>query len=202
MQPLDPRVEIGRVRLRVGDLNRALSFYAGVLGFEITGRRGSSSALLGTGGYAHHIALFAGDGPADESAGLSTSQRFAIRYPDRVSLGNALLRIEEAGIAVERAIDDGTSESLYVRDPDGHLVELYLRSSTGGARERCNRSTRNGCGRESRIAPIDCPVAGDGRLRGVDAARFERREPAAATGSSIAAASPAQSPARRHTRRV
>lgn len=125
MQPLDPRVEIGRVRLRVGDLDRALSFYAGVLGFEITDRRGSSSALLGTGGYAHHIALFAGDGPADEAAGLSMSQRFAIRYPDRVSLGNALLRIEEGGIAVERAIDDGTSESLYVRDPDGHLVELY-----------------------------------------------------------------------------
>ena len=125
MQPLDPRVEIGRVRLRVGDLDRALSFYAGVLGFEITDRRGASSALLGAGGYAHHIALFAGDAPADGSAEVSTSQRFAIRYPDRVSLGNALLRIEEGRIAIERAIDDGASESLYVRDPDGHLVELY-----------------------------------------------------------------------------
>lgn len=125
MQPLDPRVEIGRVRLRVGDLDRALSFYAGILGFDITDRRGASSALLGAGGYSHHIALFAGDAPADGSAEVSTSQRFAIRYPDRVSLGNALLRIEEGRIAIERAIDDGTSESLYVRDPDGHLVELY-----------------------------------------------------------------------------
>ena len=137
MQPLDPRVEIGRVRLRVGDLDRALSFYAGVLGFDITDRRGASSALLGAGGYAHHIALFAGDAPADGSAEVSTTQRFAIRYPDRVSLGNALLRIEEGRIAIERAIDDGTSESLYVRDPDGHLVELYCdhprAESTSGA---------------------------------------------------------------------
>ena len=137
MQPLDPRVEIGRVRLRVGDLDRALSFYVGILGFDITDRRGASSALLGAGGYAHHIALFAGDAPADGSAEVSTTQRFAIRYPDRVSLGNALLRIEEGRIAIERAIDDGTSESLYVRDPDGHLVELYCdhprAESTSGA---------------------------------------------------------------------
>jgi len=125
MQPLDPRVEIGRVRLRVGDLDRALSFYAGILGFEVTDRHGASSALLGAGGYAHHIVLFSNDATAEQSAELSTSQRFAIRYPDRVSLGNALLRIEEGRIAVERAIDDGMTESLYVRDPDGHLVELY-----------------------------------------------------------------------------
>jgi catechol 2,3-dioxygenase len=125
MQPLDPRVEIGHVRLRVGDLDRALSFYADLLGFEITQRREASAAFLGAGGFAHHIALYTGDAAADVPADRSSPQRFAIRYPDRVALGNALLRVEQGRIPIERAIDDGMSESVYVRDPDGHVIELY-----------------------------------------------------------------------------
>jgi catechol 2,3-dioxygenase-like lactoylglutathione lyase family enzyme len=132
MEPLDPRVEIGRVRLRVGDLDRALSFYAGILGFEVAHRRGGLFALLGAGGFAPHIGLYAGEVPGE----ASTSDRFAIRYPDRVALGHALLRLEHGRIRLDRAIDDGVSESLYVRDPDDHVVELYcdhVRTERGGA---------------------------------------------------------------------
>jgi hypothetical protein len=79
--------------------------------------------MLGAGGFARHIELYAPD--AVEAGADPSPQRFAIRYPDRVALGDALLRIEKAQIPVDRAVDDGISESLYVRDPDDHQVELY-----------------------------------------------------------------------------
>jgi catechol 2,3-dioxygenase-like lactoylglutathione lyase family enzyme len=120
MQPLDPRVEVGRVRLRVRDLDRALSFYVDIIGFEIT-HRAASSALLGAGGYAPLIALYT-DAAAPERP---ASQQFSIRYPDRAALGSALVRLEQGGIQIDRAIDDGVSESLYVRDLDNHVLELY-----------------------------------------------------------------------------
>jgi catechol 2,3-dioxygenase-like lactoylglutathione lyase family enzyme len=120
MQPLDPRVEVGRVRLRVRDLDRALSFYVDIIGFEIT-HRAASLALLGAGGYAPLIALYTYDTAPERPA----SQQFSIRYPDRVALGSALVRLEQSGIQIDRAIDDGASESLYVRDPDDHVLELY-----------------------------------------------------------------------------
>ena len=121
MQPLDPRVEIGHVRLRVADLDRALGFYAGSLGFEITHRQGASVAYLGAGGFHHHIALHGaagGEPPAPP-------YHFAIRYPDRVALGDALVRIERAQVAIDSAVGDGISDSLFVTDPDGNHVELY-----------------------------------------------------------------------------
>ena len=124
MQPLDPRVEIGHVRLQVADLDRSLAFYAGALGFEVTHRQGRSAAFLGAGGFHHHVALKAWD-RAGAEARSPLPYRFAIRYPDRAALGDALIRIEHAGVPLDSAIDDGVSESLYVRDPDGNHVELY-----------------------------------------------------------------------------
>ena len=50
-------VSIGHVHLKVADLQRALDFYSGVLGFELTLRFGSSAAFLSAGGYHHHIGL-------------------------------------------------------------------------------------------------------------------------------------------------
>jgi catechol 2,3-dioxygenase len=117
-QPLDPRVEIGHVHLRTRDLDRSLAFYSGALGFEVTDRRGASAAFLGAGGFRHHIELTV-------TGSNGAPYRFAIRYPDRVALANALLRLEQAGVAIDRATDDGVSEALYVRDPDGNEVELY-----------------------------------------------------------------------------
>ena len=127
MQPLDPRVEIGHVRLRVADLDRALAFYAGSLGFEITHRQGALIAYLGAGGFHHHLALHAA--AAGEPA--APAYRFAIRYPDRVALGDALVRVERVRIAIDSAIDDGISESLFVTDPDGMALEFIGRKAAG-----------------------------------------------------------------------
>jgi len=125
--PIDKRVGIGHVHLKVADLGRAIAFYHGILGFAITQRMGNSAAFLSAGGYHHHIGLntwesLGGTPPPPESTGL---YHVAIRYPDRRTLGDALRRLEEASIPLEGAADHGVSEALYLRDPDNNGVELY-----------------------------------------------------------------------------
>ena len=125
--PIDPRVDIGHVHLKVADLERALAFYSGVLGFELTTRMGEQAAFLSAGGYHHHIGLNTwesrnGQPPAPGMTGL---YHVAIRYPDRAALGEALRRLIDAGVPLEGASDHGVSEALYLRDPDGNGLELY-----------------------------------------------------------------------------
>jgi catechol 2,3-dioxygenase len=124
---IDPRVEIGHVHLKVADLDRALAFYEGVLGFEITQRIGHSAVFLSAGGYHHHIALntWESGGGAPPLPGTTGLYHFAIRYPNRAALADALRRVGAAKLALEGASDHGVSEALYLRDPDGNGVELY-----------------------------------------------------------------------------
>lgn len=126
-RPVHPDTRIGHVHLKVADLERAIGFYSGVLGFELQQRFGSQAAFLGAGGYHHHIGLntwesLGGDPPPPGTTGLYHT---AFLYPDRASLGDALRRVLEAGIALEGAADHGVSEAVYLRDPDGNGVELY-----------------------------------------------------------------------------
>jgi catechol 2,3-dioxygenase len=125
--PIDPRVDIGHVHLKVADLDRALAFYRGVLGFELVQRMGTQAAFLSAGGYHHHIGLNTwesrdGSPPAAGTTGL---YHFAIRYPDRAALGDALRRLVDAKHPLDGASDHGVSEALYLRDPDGNGLELY-----------------------------------------------------------------------------
>lgn len=124
---IHPGTDIGHVHLKVADLDRALAFYQGVLGFELTQRMGPAAAFLSAGGYHHHIGLNTwesrrGEPPAPGTTGL---YHFAIRYPDRAALGDALLRLRVAGVPLDGAADHGVSEALYLRDPDGNGLELY-----------------------------------------------------------------------------
>lgn len=126
-EPIDARVSIGHVHLKVADLNRALGFYRDVLGFQLTQRMGSQAAFLSAGGYHHHLGLNTwesrgGTPPPPGSTGL---YHVAIRYPDRRSLADAYRRVERAGLPLDGAADHGVSEALYLRDPDHNGVELY-----------------------------------------------------------------------------
>ena len=124
---IDPRVTIGHVHLKVSDLDRALGFYVGVLGFELMQRHGDEAAFVSAGGYHHHIGLNTWDSkgagpPPRNTTGLYHT---AILYPDRRSLANALRRVLTAGIAISGATDHGVSEAIYLRDPDDNGIELY-----------------------------------------------------------------------------
>jgi catechol 2,3-dioxygenase len=124
---IDPRVQIGHVHLKVADLERALAFYCGVLGFELMQRMGPSAAFIGAGGYHHHIGLntWESRGGPSPSPGTTGLYHLAIRYPDRRTLADALRRLAAARVPLEGASDHGVSEALYLRDPDDNGVELY-----------------------------------------------------------------------------
>lgn len=126
-RPIDPGVSIGHVHLKVADLERALGFYCGVLGFKLMQRYGTQAAFISAGGYHHHIGLntwesTGGSPPPPGSTGLF---HLAILYPTRSALADALLRLAAADIRLEGASDHGVSEALYLRDPDLNGVELY-----------------------------------------------------------------------------
>src|SRR5476649_1306864 len=125
--PIDSGVRIGHVHLKVADLERALKFYCGVLGFELQQKLGTQAAFLSAGGYHHHIGLntwesSGGTAPPPGSTGL---YHLAILYPTRAELADALRRVLRADIPLEGASDHGVSEAIYLRDPDGNGVELY-----------------------------------------------------------------------------
>ncbi|HZI22200.1 MAG TPA: VOC family protein, partial [Gemmatimonadales bacterium] len=124
---LDPRTLIGHVHLTVSDLDRSLRFYRDVLGFEVTTRYGRDAVFLSAGGYHHHIGLntWAGRGAPAPPPGTTGLYHFAILYPDRGALADALRRLLAAGVPIEGASDHGVSEAIYLRDPDGNGVELY-----------------------------------------------------------------------------
>ena len=124
---IDPNVRIGHVHLKVADLERALGFYCGVLGFELTQRYGEQAAFVSAGGYHHHIGLntwesFGGPPPPPNCTGLF---HLAVLYPTRATLADALRRLAKAKIPLDGATDHGVSEALYLRDPDDNGVELY-----------------------------------------------------------------------------
>ena len=125
--PIDPRVRIGHVHLKVADLERALKFYHGVLGFELTQRFGRQAAFLSAGGYHHHIGLniWESAGGPPPPPGTTGLYHLAIVYPTRALLADALRRVLATGIELDGASDHGVSEALYLRDPDGNGVELY-----------------------------------------------------------------------------
>ena len=126
--PIHPGVRIGHVHLKVADLERSLAFYCGVLGFQLTQRYGPGAAFVSAGGYHHHIGLNTwesrgGKAPPPGTTGLYHA---AILYPDRSSLADALRRLVEHKVPLDGAADHGVSEALYLSDPDGNGLELYV----------------------------------------------------------------------------
>jgi catechol 2,3-dioxygenase len=127
MTAIDPGVDIGHVHLKVSDIDRALAFYVGVLGFEEQARIGDQAAFVSAGGYHHHIGLntWESKGGSPPPPGTTGLFHFAIRYPTRRALADALARLGEAGIPLHGASDHGVSEALYLADPDQNGIELY-----------------------------------------------------------------------------
>jgi len=125
--PIAAGTRIGHVHLKVADLQRALDFYVGVLGFQLIQKYGTQAAFISAGGYHHHIGLntwesLGGRPPPRGSTGLFHT---AILYPTRADLGDALRRLIAAKVPLDGASDHGVSEALYLRDPDQNGVELY-----------------------------------------------------------------------------
>ena len=120
-------VTIGHVHLTVSDLERSLKFYRDILGFEVTAQF-DSAAFLSAGGYHHHIGLntWAGVGASRPPSGHTGLYHFAILYPTRRELALALKSLAAAEYPITGSADHGVSEAIYLDDPDGNGVELYV----------------------------------------------------------------------------
>lgn len=121
------QAKIGHVHLKVADIERSLSFYRDLLGFEVTQYYGSSAVFLSAGGYHHHIGLNTWHSKNAAAAPLNSSGLYhvAILYPARKDLAEVLVRLVEAQYPLTGAADHGVSQALYLNDPDGNGVELY-----------------------------------------------------------------------------
>jgi catechol 2,3-dioxygenase len=126
-ETIDAGVRIGHVHLKVSDLERALGFYCGVLGFTLMQRYGREAAFIAAGDYHHHIGLntWESRGGTPPPPGRTGLYHLAILYPTRSGLADALRRLLKGGIELDGASDHGVSEALYLRDPDDNGVELY-----------------------------------------------------------------------------
>ncbi|MBD0286086.1 MAG: VOC family protein [Flavisolibacter sp.] len=124
---IPPQTRIGHVHLKVSDLQRAMDFYCGLLGFELITTYGTDAAFISAGGYHHHIGLntwYSKNAPPApvRSAGLFHT---AILYPTRKDLAIAFKRLMDAEYPITGASDHGVSEAIYLNDPDQNGVELY-----------------------------------------------------------------------------
>lgn len=124
---IHPETRVGHVHLKVADLDRAIAFYSGILGFDVTQRFGAQAAFLSAGGYHHHIGLNTWEslGSTPPPPGHTGLYHSAFLFPDRKALAQVLKRLVEAGYPLTGATDHGVSEALYLDDPDGNGVELY-----------------------------------------------------------------------------
>jgi catechol 2,3-dioxygenase len=149
-EPIDPGVDIGHVHLKVAEIERAVAFYNGVLGFDVKQRFGDQAAFLSAGDYHHHIGLntWESKGGTPPPRGTTGLYHVAIRYPDRKALAVALRRLVDAGVPLDGASDHGVSIALYLRDPDENGVELYF----DRPREEWPRSA------DGEIAMVNAPV--------------------------------------------
>ena len=124
---IPPLTSIGHVHLNVADLQRALDFYVGLLGFELVQLYGDQAAFVSAGGYHHHIGLntWQSKGAPPAPARGVGLYHLAILYPTRKDLADILKRLLQAEWQLDGASDHGVSEALYLRDPDQNGVELY-----------------------------------------------------------------------------
>ena len=150
---------IGHVHLKVADLERALTFYRDVLGFDLVTRYGPQAAFVSAGGYHHHIGLntWESEGGTPPPPGHTGLYHVAIRYPTRRALAAAVQHIREAGVRLQGASDHGVSEAVYLADPDQNGLELYWdrprdewpRAADGSVAMRTDRLDLEGLLREA-----------------------------------------------------
>ncbi|MFC6731950.1 MULTISPECIES: VOC family protein [unclassified Haladaptatus] len=117
-----PETHVGRVALRVNDLDRVVEFYSDVVGLAVL-TESETAATLGAGGRPFLELTTAPDLP---ERGRTETGLFhtAFRVPTREALGDALHRVENQW-RLSGASDHLVSEALYLNDPEGNGIEIY-----------------------------------------------------------------------------
>ena len=120
---------LGHVVFYVKDLEQSLAFYRDLLGFKEVGRVFNGAAAALTSGRTHHELLLiqVGDAPAPQQGRRLGLYHIGIKVGDSLDeLRAAKRELEQAGIEIGGMSDHTVSQSLYLRDPDGNEVEVYV----------------------------------------------------------------------------
>jgi catechol 2,3-dioxygenase len=121
---IPPGTSIGKVRLRVADIDALSEFYERVIGLRGVERDGDLARLGPDGGEPLVELVSAPDAPPPPS--FSTGLfHLAILVPDRADLSRSLRRVIENGWRLTGASDHLVSEALYLNDPEGNGIEIY-----------------------------------------------------------------------------
>jgi catechol 2,3-dioxygenase len=126
--PVPPETRMGHIHLHVRDIDEAVNFYHGILGFDLMGvAKTFRMAFVSAGGYHHHIGLntWQGEGAPPPPADAVGLRHFTVELPNQQALDEVVARIDKAGIPSNRT-DDG----LLVHDPSQNGVILTLRPSS------------------------------------------------------------------------
>jgi catechol 2,3-dioxygenase len=125
MPPVPPETKIGHVHLHVRDIDEAVDFYHGVIGFDVMGiSKGIQMAFVSAGGYHHHIGLntWQGRGAPPPPADALGLRHFTVELPDQKALDEVVARVEKAGISANQ-----TEDGLLIYDPSQNGVILTTR---------------------------------------------------------------------------
>jgi catechol 2,3-dioxygenase len=120
---------LGHVVFYVKDLERSLAFYRDLLGFREIGRAFGGAAAALTSGRTHHefLLIQVGDAPAPPKGHRLGLYHIGIKIGDSLEeLRSAKAELEQAGVKILGMSDHTVSQSLYLADPDGNEVELYV----------------------------------------------------------------------------
>lgn len=134
---------IGHIHLKVADLQRALDFYCGLLGFNLVTMHGNDAAFISAGGYHHHIGLNTWYSKNAQPAPTNNAGLFhtAILYPERRDLAIAFKRLLDVKYPhLTGSADHGVSEAIYLDDPDKNGVELYWDQKINGQKMQTDQS--------------------------------------------------------------
>ncbi len=113
---------VGHVHLHVRNVDEAVDFYHGVLGFDIMGvAKSFRAAFVSAGGYHHHLGLntWQGEGAPPPPADAAGLRYFTVELPDKTELQRVVERVRQAGLPVEQ-----TDNGFLVRDPSQNAVVL------------------------------------------------------------------------------
>jgi catechol 2,3-dioxygenase len=123
---LPPDTHIGCIELKISDLNRSLDFYSDLLGFQIVEREANRAALSPSSSAGPLIILSAIRNAQRKPPRTTGLYHVAIRIPERPALGALLRRLLEHRYPLQGAADHLVSEAVYLADPDGNGLELYI----------------------------------------------------------------------------
>jgi catechol 2,3-dioxygenase len=120
---------LGHVVFFVRALSPSLAFYRDLLGFEEVGRNFGGAAAALTSGRTHHELLLIElpDAPPPLPGRRLGLYHIGIKIGDTLDeLRAAKQELEQAGVNIDSMSDHTVSQSLYLHDPDGNEVELYV----------------------------------------------------------------------------